>query len=45
KPERDSSGKIIMRLLSVDTCISIPYEIQKIILDKNEEKKRTGYRG
>jgi len=39
KPERDSSGKIVMRLLSVGTCISIPDEIQKIILDKNEEKK------
>jgi len=39
KPERDPDGKLALRLSSVDVCISIPDEIQKIILDKKEEEK------
>jgi len=40
RPIRDSSGKLVLSLLpSIDTSISIPEEIQKIIVDKNEEKK------
>ena len=39
KPERDSSGRLVLRLLSIGTHIQISDEIQKIILDKKEEEK------
>jgi len=34
KPERDSSGRLVLRLLSINTHIQISDRIQKIILDK-----------
>jgi len=39
KPERDSSGRLVLRLLSINTHIQISDRIQKIILDKKEEEK------
>ncbi len=39
KPERDSSDRLVLRLLSIDTHIQISDRIQKIILDKKEEEK------
>jgi len=39
KPARDLNGNLVLRLLSIDTFIQIPDEIQKIIIDRNEEKK------
>ena len=39
KPAMDSSGKLVLRPLLIDTCIPIPDRIQKIILDKKEEEK------
>lgn len=39
KPERDPDGRLALRLSSTGACVSIPDEIQKIILDKNEENK------
>lgn len=39
KPARDSNGKLTLRLTGINTCIPIPERIQKVIIDKNEEKK------
>jgi len=39
KPERDSNGKLVLRLSSIDACIAISDEIQKIILDRKEEEE------
>jgi len=38
-PAMDSSGKLVLRPLLIDTFIPIPDRIQKIILDKKEEEK------
>ncbi len=44
KPERDSNGKLVLRLSLIDACIAISDEIQKIILDRKEEELVLGIR-